>query len=127
MSRILFQRTVEAQERLVIVTVSGELDDPGLLRLADEVASAEEASPDYALLVDLRAAIGGQVTPAGVRALVDHPLILSPRSRRAVVVPTNLGFGLARMYEMLREDRGGAPRAFREFDEARRWVTSARG
>ena len=63
------------------------------------------------------------VTTDGVRALVAEPLVLAPDSRRAVVVPSDLGFGMARMYEMLREDRGGVTRAFRDFDEARRWVT----
>lgn len=54
--------------------------------------------------------------------LVERALVLAPTSRRAVVVPSDLGFGMARMYEMLRT-KGGAPRVFRDYDEAVRWVT----
>jgi hypothetical protein len=62
------------------------------------------------------------VTSAGVRALADRPLILSAASRRAVVVASDLAFGMARMYEILSEKRGGGTRVFREYGEARRWV-----
>jgi hypothetical protein len=119
-----FSREVDRTNRLVILGVSGELDDDGLLELAAGLRNVPDVKPDFALLIDLREASGLAVTGGGVRALVAEPLVLSPASRRAVVVPTDLGFGMARMYEMLREDRGGVTRAFRDFDEARRWVTS---
>jgi hypothetical protein len=117
-------REVDRIHRIVILGVSGDLDDDGLLALAGELRSDPEVKPDFALLIDLREASGLSVTGNGVRALVAQPLVLSATSRRAVVVPTDLGFGMARMYEMLREERGGVTRAFRDFDEARRWVTS---
>ncbi|HEY8152991.1 MAG TPA: hypothetical protein VII72_02565 [Myxococcota bacterium] len=115
---------VDLASRLVLLRVSGELDDEGLLALAAQLRSEPDVKPDFALLIDLREASGLAVTGTGVRALVAEPLVLAPTSRRAVVVPTDLGFGMARMYEMLRDERGGVTRAFRDFDEARRWVTS---
>jgi len=117
-------REVDGRNRVVTLGVSGELDDDGLLALAAELQKDPEVTPDFALLIDLRAASGLAVTGHGVRALVAQPLVLSLASRRAVVVPSDLGFGMARMYEMLREDHGGGTRAFRDFDEAQRWVTS---
>jgi hypothetical protein len=99
-------REVDRTHRVFVLRVSGELDDDGLLALAAELRSDPEAEPDLALLIDLREASGLSVTGRGVRALVAQPMVLSPASRRAVVVPTDLGFGMARMYEMLREDRG---------------------
>jgi len=117
-------REVDRTRRIVILGVSGELDDEGLLRLVAELQKDPEVTPNFALLIDLREASGLAVTGNGVRALVAQPLVLSPISRRAVVVPTDLGFGMARMYEILREHRGGGIRAFRDFDEAQRWVTS---
>jgi hypothetical protein len=117
-------REIDRIHRVILLGVSGPLEDAGLLSLAADLRSDPEVKPDFALLIDLREASGLAVTAAGVRALVAQPLILSPASRRAVVVPSDLGFGMARMYEMLREDGGGATRAFRDFAEARRWVTS---
>ncbi len=114
---------VDRTDRVVVLCVSGEIDDAGLLGLPAAIGAAGEVPPDFALLVDLRQASGVRVTAAGVRSLVAQPLVLAPASRRAVVVPTDLGFGMARMYEMLREERAGGMRAFRDFDAARQWVT----
>lgn len=116
------QRTIDAAARVVVLAVSGELDDRELLGLADELEKDPGVEPDFALLIDLRQADGHKVTSPGVRALATRPLVLSPESRRAVVVPTDLGFGMARMYDALAQQRGGILRVFRDYDEARRWV-----
>jgi hypothetical protein len=121
------QRTIDRAARLVMLTVSGDLGDAELLRIGDELAQAPEIEPEFSLLIDLRQAHGEKVTSAGVYRIVERALVLSPTSRRAVVVPTDLGFGMARMYEMLRTNRGGGPRVFRDYEEARRWVTSGTG
>jgi hypothetical protein len=117
------RREIDPAQRVVTLGVSGDLDDEGLLSLAAELRQDPGVDSDFAFLIDLREASGKTVTTEGVRALIAQPLVLSPESRRAVVVPSDLGYGMARMYEMLREDRGGSARAFRDFDEARRWVT----
>jgi hypothetical protein len=119
------ERTIDPAARVVILTVSGDIGDSELLRLADELAETPEVESDFALLIDLRQARGAKVSTAGVYRLVERGLVLSPGSRRAVVVPTNLGFGMARMYEMLRKNRGGSPRVFRDYDEALRWVSGS--
>jgi hypothetical protein len=116
------ERTIDAASRVVILTVTGDLGNHELLALADELARSGVGS-DYSLLIDLRQASGRNVTSAGVRELVERPLVFSAASRRAVVVPSDLGFGMARMYELLRENRGGgATQVFRDFDQARRWL-----
>jgi hypothetical protein len=50
--------------------------------------------------------------------------VLSPESRRAVVVPTVLGYGMARMYELFRGE--GAARVFKDYDKARQWIETGR-
>ena len=116
------QLKIDSSDRVVIVTVIGGLGDAELQSLGDQLEKNPEVAPDFALLIDLRQADGKSVTSPGVRALATRPLIFSAASRRAVVVPSDLGFGMARMYEMLREGRGGGMRVFRDYDEARRWV-----
>jgi len=118
------ERELIAAERLVILTISGDLGDRDLLELAGHIARDPEVEPDFSLLIDLREAHGDAVTGAGVRSLSARPLVLSLESRRAVVVPSDSGFGMARMYELLRGERGGGMRVFRDFDEARRWITA---
>jgi hypothetical protein len=116
-------RTIDSTTRLVTLTVIGDLGDDELLRLADLLTGGPKLDPGFSLLIDLRQANGQNVTPAGVHKLVVQPLVFDAASRRAVVVPSDLGFGMARMYEILRDGRGGGPRVFRDYDTARRWVT----
>jgi hypothetical protein len=116
------ERKTDAAARVVVLRVSGTLGDRELASLADDLANAGDVGTDFSFLIDLRQADGRNVTSAGVKALAGRPLVLSPESRRAVVVPSALGFGMARMYELLRQNRGGATRAFRDYDEAQRWV-----
>ena len=117
-----FERSIDTEARIVILKVDGDLGDRDLLSLADALERDPEVLRDFALLIDLREANGREVTSAGVQALAARSLVLSRESRRAVVVPSNLGFGMARMYEMLSEKRGGAARVFRDYSEALRWL-----
>ena len=117
------ERTIDPDARVVTLTISGDLDDRELMSLADEFAETPQLESDFSLLIDLRQAHGQKVTSAAVYRLVERALVLSATSRRAIVVSTDLGFGMARMYEMLRH-KGGAPRVFRDYDAARRWVTT---
>jgi len=57
-----------------------------------------------------------------VRTLAVLPAILDPASRRAVVVRSDFGFGIARMYGLRRGDRMTAFEVFRDLGEAERWI-----
>jgi hypothetical protein len=102
----------------------GEITDADLVEIHDRLRSDTTLQPDSALLIDLRQAKGTKITSAGVRTLASLPLALAPESRRAVVVPSSLGFGMVRMYELWRGGEGGGIRAFHNLDEARDWVAS---
>lgn len=120
------ERKVEAASRVVILTVRGVLGDAELLRLTDALGKESGVERDFSILIDLRQADGKTVSGAGVRAIAAKPLVLSTASRRAIVVPSDLGFGMARMYELLREGKSGPTQVFRDYDEARRWVADSR-
>ncbi len=113
---------INAARGVIIVTVTGDLTDEGLFDMHRRLAGDPAVKPNFAALFDLRQANGVAVTTDGVRALADLPLVLSPESRRAVVVPTDLGFGMARMYGMRRGNQGGTVEVFRDFAEASHWI-----
>jgi hypothetical protein len=113
---------VDPSRRIVIVTVSGDLGDEQLFELHDEIRKNREVKSDFGLLIDLRQARGRNITSSGVGALAELPLVLSAKARRAVVVPSDFGFGMARMYSLLREAGNGGIAVFRDFAEARRWI-----
>ena len=66
-------RKVDAEERVVTLTVSGEIGDPDLLELALGVENDPEVKPEFSLLVDLRDADGLNVTGAGALAHPRYP------------------------------------------------------
>jgi hypothetical protein len=115
---------VDPVRNIVIVAMTGAITDADLLDIHDYLGSDKALQPDFALLIDLREANGTEITSAGVRALADLPLVLSPESRRAVVVPSSLGLGMVRMYGLWRGGEDGGIRAFRDLDEARDWLAS---
>lgn len=115
-------RETDAAARLVVLKVSGSVGDRELMSLAEELERAPGVEPDFSVLIDLRNADGQSVTSAGVESLSRRPLVLAPDARRAVVVPSQLGFGMARMYEILRQQKGGSTHVFRDYDQADRWV-----
>ncbi len=113
---------IDFARRVVVLTASGELTDEGILDIHDELMKDPDVRPDFALLIDLREAIGRDLTTAAVRSLAERFLVFSPESRRAVVVQSDFGFGMARMYESLRGEKGGGMSVFRDIDEALLWV-----
>jgi hypothetical protein len=113
---------IDAARGLVIVTVTGELSDETLLEIPAALHANPELRPESSLLVDLSGAEGRRVTSAGVRRLAEQPLYFAKSSRRAVVVPSDLGFGVARMYDLLRDASGGGVRVYRDRAEAEAWL-----
>jgi hypothetical protein len=75
------QCQINAADRVVILSVSGDIGDQDLASLGGELEKDPEVQPDFSLLIDLRHAKDGSVTSAGVRALARLPLVFSPASR----------------------------------------------
>ena len=62
----------------------------------------------------------------GVRALARMPSPFSDGARRAVVVRSDLGYGLVRMFQQLRDQQGNDLEIFRSLQEARDWLGIAK-
>ncbi|HKD50273.1 MAG TPA: hypothetical protein VKB90_05730 [Candidatus Acidoferrum sp.] len=78
--------------------------------------------PSFGEIADLTEVTQVEVSGDDIREIAQKN-IFSPLSRRAIVVPNDVIFGLARMYEILRELQGESGiRVFRTLDEALDWV-----
>jgi len=113
---------VDSARRVVIVTIQGELSDQDLLDGYDRLVNHPRFRPDYDQMVDMRNANGSQVTARGVRALTRRPPEFAPTSRRAIVIHSDLGFGMARMFETFRGGDAGAVRVFTDLEAAKEWL-----
>src|SRR5215467_13199334 len=78
--------------------------------------------PSFADITDFTKITKIKVSDDDIRELAQRN-VFSPHSRRAIVVPNDVIFGLARMYEILRDLQGETGiRVFRTLDEALDWV-----
>jgi hypothetical protein len=106
----------EAQ-RLLTVTLSGVIR-------ADDFHTTMPDVPEGSIeLLDMSEAVSTEVTGPEIRKLAERDLTGPDRiTRMAIVATTELGFGLARMYQTLSDSMGTEVRVFRDRGEARRWL-----
>jgi hypothetical protein len=73
------------------------------------------------LLVDLRDLRDFKMNPATVRVAVSKfkPVAHKRQRKVAVVAPTDIVFGMARIYEMMRPESSSPYEVFRDFEAAR--------
>ncbi len=115
---------IDKQRRLVISTGLEPLTLADALAHQDELARDADFDASFSQILDLTRVTMINLGANDIRRLAQKT-IFSPESRRAIIVSSDLVYGLGRMYEILREIAGGdGIRVFRDFDEALDWVLS---
>jgi hypothetical protein len=114
---------IDPEARLVTVSVEGDLGIDEYLEANGRLSKDPDFCPDYAELIDLRKARLSEISGQNVREFAERPPLYSADSRMAVVAPGDLEFGLARMFEALR-DGARTVRVFRELADAHSWIAS---
>ena len=113
---------IDVANRLVRVRVDGRLTDADLIEGDTALRNDPEFDPAYYQLLDLTEADGSEVTAAGIQSLASLPPLFTSSARRALVVRSDLGFGMGRMFELLRGGKSGEFRVFRKLEEACDWL-----
>jgi ATP phosphoribosyltransferase regulatory subunit HisZ len=117
-----FSYKIDKQRRLVMSTAAGVLSKADVLWHQDQLLKDPDFDPSFSQLSDLTHVTGFDVTAAGMREMAART-IFSSESRRAVIVNNELGYGLSRMFEILRESKGERGiRVFRNLEEALDWM-----
>jgi len=113
---------IDKSRRLVSSEASGLVTMADLMAHQDKLASDPDFAADYSQLYDLTRVSTVNLTTNELRRLAQRSVFL-PTTRRAMLVSTDLVFGLARMFEIYREILGETGiRVFRDHDEALAWV-----
>lgn len=107
---------------VVVLKLSGEVDDQEVIRGIEQLRNDARLKREYALLVDVREQAPGMVSSEMVRSLASGPSLVSRSSRKAVLVSTDFGFGMTRMFNLNLGDDEHGYTIFREEAEARRFV-----
>jgi hypothetical protein len=109
------------ESRLVVTRAAGVLKLRDLEENRAALLADPAFDPTYDHLFDLRG-VGSIVFPTEDVERATSVRAFSEASRRAVVAPEDLSFGLARMYGAHRGDLSELVRVFRDLDQALRWL-----
>jgi len=113
---------IDKERKLVMTTASGVLTMAEALGHQEKLRKDPDFAPSFSQLFDVTHVTDVQLTAEDVRTLARRS-VFSPDSRRAILVNSDLKFGLARMFEVLRDTMGEKGiRVFRNLDEALEWI-----
>lgn len=113
--------TIDLERSLVRSRGWGVLTDRELLAHARALTVDPHFAPNFRQLADLREVTDVQITSATIKEMVR----LNPfwaGARRALVVTNDVVYGMARMYQILRDESPDELEIFRKMDGALQWL-----
>src|SRR6187402_1583249 len=112
---------IDVARRLVVSRAWGVFSTAELLAHYQAVGTDPCFDPTFAQLVDLRGVTAFDVDSGTLRSKA-LTSIFQPGVRRAIVAPSDLGLGLARMFGVYAESASQTIAVFRAIDEAEGWL-----
>lgn len=117
---------IDERRGLAVLEAHGRADVAELSTAAATMVGDPAFVPGMAQLVDLSAVAASDGSWRGLAALAERGAELAPKlegGRLAIVAPSDLAYGLARMYEVAAEPLPLEARAFRSRSDALVWLS----
>jgi hypothetical protein len=112
---------IDKARGIVLTRYEGRLSDHDVLGLQRRLAADPEFVPALRQLIDMREIEELEITSEGIQRLAQgNPF--GTGSRRAGVASKDDVYGVARMFEMMRQEKGDELRIFRSLDDALDWL-----
>jgi hypothetical protein len=113
---------IYSEHRLVLSAASGVFTLTDALAHQDRLLKDPKFDPRYSQLINFTQTVSVKLSADDIRKLAERR-VFWPCARRAILVADDLGFGFARMFEMLRGEAGEKGiRVFRNLDDALGWI-----
>jgi hypothetical protein len=113
---------IDKERRLVLTTCWGVFSLADAVSHQQKLAKDPDFDPGFSQIADFTQVTQFDVTADDIHRFAQSS-IFSPVSRRAILMANEAGFGVGRMYEILRGLEGEKGiRVFRTLDEALDWV-----
>jgi hypothetical protein len=117
-----FEIEIDVGRSLVVVVMTGVVSDDDLVQGTEYLRGHPDFQPHFDQLVVGTAIERFNVTREGVMKVTSGEPIFAGPSRRALVAPSQVAFGMSRMFELLRDGRAGEINVFRSEREALQWL-----
>lgn len=116
---------IDKERRLVNSNAYGVVTRDEILDHQRRLLADPDFSPTFSQIADFARTTKLELKAVDVQALAARN-IFAPTVRRAIVVADRETFGLARMFEILRDAKGEpGNRVFTKIEEALKWISSA--
>ena len=117
--------TVDAHSHLIVIHISGVIDDSGLSSVFRQVRMKQEFVMGFNLLIDATAVTETQITGKGIYAIAR--MSENDMNRSAFVFRDLLGFGLAHLYASCANavQKRERVRVFLDLDTALDWLQAS--
>jgi hypothetical protein len=113
---------IDKERRLVLTTAPGVFTREDVLSCQKELAKDPDFDPTFSQLLDTTHVTKPEVTAEDIKEFAKADLF-APYARRAIIVKHDLCYGFARMFELLRADKGEQGiSVFRDLEEGLEWV-----
>jgi hypothetical protein len=113
---------IDKEQRLVTSSAWGVVTRDDVFSHQEKITADPDFVPTYSQLLDFTRTTELKFSAADVQAFAVKR-IFAPNAKRAIVVPDGELFGLARMFEILRDAKGDEGiRVFTKMEEAREWL-----
>jgi len=122
MANSFFEYRIDPGRSVVMVRAKGAPSDRDLHAFYQLLYEDPAWRQDYWELADFSQGDARHITAEGLREFAEQAAAHEGEKRTALVVPHDLTFGLARMYEELARSSPEEIRAFRELSEALAWL-----
>lgn len=113
--------TIDAELGLVLCRAWDVLTNEDLHRHYEAIQADPAFQRTFRQLGDLRDVTRLTADSAAIAAAASLQ-VFAPGTRRALIAPTDITFGLARMFASYAEDVGQTVRVFRSAEDAESWV-----
>jgi len=118
---------IDKNRKLVMSTGYGVVTKEDVLDHQNRILGDPEFDPSFSQLLDFTNMTRIGFTSADVHLFASRN-VFSASARRAIVVPDEVTYGLARMFEILRESKGEMGiRVYRTLEEGLNWVFDPQG
>jgi hypothetical protein len=115
---------IDKERRVVLSSGSGTLTLADAKVHQERLENDPDFDPSFSQIADFTQFTQFDLSSNDIRQMAERSLF-SPESRRAFIVPNDFAFGLARMFEILRDLAGEKGiRVCRSLEEALDWVLS---
>ena len=120
-----FDYKIDTELETVYIRLLNDVKGKEVLTMASKVFTNRKWTNGYSILLDYRYATNIDITKEDIRRIADQDIknkMVFDRSKCAIVVASDLGYGLSRMWKILSEESQIESDIFRNIEDAFRWL-----